>query len=1189
MLPVLLALTCIPVQGGGVPIDLLAGGLSAWEGDKRFWSLEDGVLTGRSTIETPCEESTYLTWMDAEVADFVLSLEFKIESGNSGIQFRSEHGGGFGLLGYQADLEAGEAWTGGLYETGGRAVLGPRGLRVILDPDGKKRYEPLPPEAAEVGRDVTGEWHEYTVRAVGQRIELTIDGVITSDVLDNNLAYSRSRGRVGLQLHEGAPMSVSFRNIRVLQLDPKRRLEKLESSEFNLPHWIWLPGEPTANQEMWTRTTFGVETLGEGCRAMLSGSCDNAITVHLNGVEVADWEEWWTPFRLDVTEHLLQGTNRLEAWGWNESGPAGLWLELELTLQDGTSTKWFSNETWPVADREPPGWPGSPVTEKPPEEVRWRIARDYGMLGVDPWGSQLGFLDERLPDVLPAAGMTLPDGFSAELLYSVPLRRQGSWVAMTMDGAGRIYASSQHREMYSLSVPQLGESGPVHAQQLDVDIGSAQGLCWAFDSLYAVVAEGQHTGLWRLRDLDGDETLEDVRLLKVFDGEGEHGPHAVVPGPDGRSLFVIAGNHTALPEGIDRHRPATLWGEDQLLTRRPDPKGHAVGVRAPGGWLCRTDEDGDVWELVAIGMRNSYDLAFNAEGEPFTFDSDMEWDVGLPWYRAPRILHLVSGAEFGWRSGSGKWPAHYPDSLPGIADSGLASPTGVTFGYDTAFPEPYSSALFVADWAYGTIQTVNLAPQGSTYSGTFTPFAAGRPMPVADMTVGHDGALYVLIGGRRTHSALYRIWYSADRPHPVDDSPEVDRNEPLRRLRRDIESTHGRETADPPWNELGHPDRFIAHAARVALEHCPAAGWAERALAEEHLPTALPALLALTRADAATYGERIHQRLAELGWDNLTPVEVLPWLRLIALAGIRGGAPPPDLRSALLARLENLFPTGRILLDRELANLLAKYQSSELARKAVALLGSYPSSEDQIHMALVLSQVEKGWTLPLRRHYFRWLNKQASELTGGASLKLYLDGIQQDARALLPPELAQHPDLLETLAEKTPGQENPFTANFVHHWTLADLSPQLVSLNAERDLASGKRAFETATCLECHRMDGRGGATGPDLTGAGARFTARDLLDSILAPSDEVSDQYRETMVRTTDGAILMGRIEEEDEFGLLLRPSAPNSEAVFIETHELDLRKPSSISRMPTELLDCLTLEEVLDLLAYVLADTSR
>ncbi|MDP6957124.1 MAG: DUF1080 domain-containing protein, partial [Planctomycetota bacterium] len=1095
MLPVLLTLACLSAQGGGIAIDPLANGLSDWEGDKRYWSLEEGVLTGRSTAELPCDETTYLTWLGGDVTDFVLRLEFKIESGNSGIQFRSERGPGFELLGYQADLEAGETWTGGLYEAGGRAVLGQRGLRVILDPDGRRRFEPLTPEAVEVGRDVAGEWHEYTVRAVGQRIELTIDGVLTCDVLDNDLAHSSRHGLIGLQLHQGPPMSVSFRNIRILRLDPARRREKIESGEFNLPHWIWLPGEPAADQEMWTRQSIDLGDLEDGSRATLSGSCDNAAKVFINGNEVIDWEEWWTPFRLDVTEHLLPGVNQLEAWGWNESGPAGLWLELSLQRAEDSNEKWFTTETWPVTDRRPPDWPDSMPVKADDGSQRWRIAEDHGALGADPWGSQLGFLDERLPDVLPAADLLLPDGFAAERIYSVPLRRQGSWVALAMDGAGRIYASSQHRDMYRLTVPPLGESGPVHATKLEVDIGPAQGLCWAFNSLYVVVAEGKQTGLWRLRDLDGNDTLEDAQLLKAFDGEGEHGPHAVVPGPDGTSLYVIAGNHVALPENLARRRPAPLWGEDQLLTRRADPNGHAVGIRAPGGWLCRTDEDGKDWELIAIGLRNSYDLAFNAEGEAFTFDSDMEWDIGLPWYRAPRILHLVSGAEFGWRHGSGKWPTHYPDSLPGIADSGLASPTGVTFGYNTSFPEPYRSSLLVADWAYGTLQAVTLTPQGSTYTGDFMPFASGRPFPVADMTAGPDGALYVVTGGRHTHSAIYRIWHEAGRAGQETQPVEDDAASKLRHLRRALEARHRQGATPVPWEYLSHPDRFIAHAARVALEHCQVLEWADRALLEDDLATALPALLALTRAAADSHGERIHQRISELPWDSLEQLELLPWLRLLALADIRAGSPPAKLHATRLARLEALFPTAHPLVNRELANLLARYGSNALARQAVDLLTSSPSSEDQIHMALVLSQVKTGWTLPLRRRYFQWLDKQAEAMTGGASLALYLDGIREDAHALLPPELAQHPDLLVSAPGATPVTSR-HSAPFVQHWTKADLAPHLAQVDAPRDLAAGKLAFELATCLECHRFEGRGGATGPDLTGAGARFAPRDLLNA---------------------------------------------------------------------------------------------
>ena len=67
------------------------------------------------------------------------------------------------------------------------------------------------------------------------------------------------------------------------------------------------------------------------------------------------------------------------------------------------------------------------------------------------------------------------------------------------------------------------------------------------------------------------------------------------------------------------------------------------GSDRPGGWVCRTDPDGKSFELVAMGLRNPYDLAFNAEGNYFTFDSDMEWDSGTPWYRPTRINHVIDG------------------------------------------------------------------------------------------------------------------------------------------------------------------------------------------------------------------------------------------------------------------------------------------------------------------------------------------------------------------------------------------------------------------------------------------------------------------------------------------------------------------------------------------------------------------
>jgi glucose/arabinose dehydrogenase len=100
----------------------------------------------------------------------------------------------------------------------------------------------------------------------------------------------------------------------------------------------------------------------------------------------------------------------------------------------------------------------------------------------------------------------------------------------------------------------------------------------------------------------------------------------VVLGPDGKSLFVVGGNHTKIPNPESSRVPRN-WQEDQLLPRMWDAGGHAVNILAPGGWICRTDPEGKSWELYSNGYRNAYDIAFNTAGELFTYDSDMEWDI----------------------------------------------------------------------------------------------------------------------------------------------------------------------------------------------------------------------------------------------------------------------------------------------------------------------------------------------------------------------------------------------------------------------------------------------------------------------------------------------------------------------------------------------------------------------------------
>jgi hypothetical protein len=153
----------------------------------------------------------------------------------------------------------------------------------------------------------------------------------------------------------------------------------------------------------------------------------------------------------------------------------------------------------------------------------------------------------------------------------------------------------------------------------------------------------------------------------------------VVLGPTGKDLYIVGGNESYPAPPPERSAVPPGWGEDRLLRRIGESDG-AFGPERPGGRICRTDPEGKSFELVAMGFRNPYDLAFNAEGELFRFDSDMEWDAGPPWYCPTRIKHVIDGVDFGWRAGTSKWPEDYPDSFGSVVDVGFSSPTGVTFG-----------------------------------------------------------------------------------------------------------------------------------------------------------------------------------------------------------------------------------------------------------------------------------------------------------------------------------------------------------------------------------------------------------------------------------------------------------------------------------------------------------------------------
>lgn len=196
--------------------------LTGWEGDKTLWSVSDGAITGTTSKEAPLKYNKFLLWKDGKLENFELKLKFRITAGNSGIQYRSKHltdKGEYVVGGYQADFEAGQGFTGILYEERGRGILAQRGTKVVIDKKGGKHVTGQLGDPKEIISSYKpAEWNDYLVIAKGNHLQQFINGKQTIDVIDLHEDKRALEGILAFQIHVGPPMIVQFKDILLKRL-----------------------------------------------------------------------------------------------------------------------------------------------------------------------------------------------------------------------------------------------------------------------------------------------------------------------------------------------------------------------------------------------------------------------------------------------------------------------------------------------------------------------------------------------------------------------------------------------------------------------------------------------------------------------------------------------------------------------------------------------------------------------------------------------------------------------------------------------------------------------------------------------------------------------------------------------------------------------------------------------------------
>lgn len=842
-----------------------------------------------------------------------------------------------------------------------------------------------------------------------------------------------------------------------------------ETSELS---WIWTPEAATAKSlpegTRWFRKEVMIDRpiANPVDLAQIDVTADDEFVLWFNGKEVGSGKTWREMKKFNVKPLSRHGKNVVAIAVRNTSPGAAALLVRATVIPNGKSTMSIvSDASWKCTSTEP----AKDWGQVEYDDSKWVHAHVLASYGSKPWG----LID--WPNGPTSSRFTVPKGFVIETVIPPQPKTIGldpklpfSLINMTFDARGRLLVSQERGPVLLCTEPDA--SGVMQKiKPYCKQVKSAQGLCWVKDALLIVGDGPQGTGLYRARDTQGADETDEITLLHKFKGGmGEHGPHAIIHGPDDM-LYLVIGNHAwAQPKQLAGNSPLQRWPsgyfgpdqgkpnttEDVLLPRLNDGRGHAANILAPGGTIWRMDQEGKNMSLVAAGFRNHFDAAFrSSDGELFTFDSDMEWDEAMPWYRAVRFLHVPMGADFVWRTGAANTPNYYIDSLPPMVETGRGSPCGVAVYEHVKFPQKYRGAIFLADWSIGVIWAVHTKPDGATFKGEAEKFCIGSPLNVTDLEVGPDGCIYFTLGGRGSAGGVYRVRYTGPLTREFTDAKRI---QPLAAwsegrgwktaasslATNDLKGGDARKqrlaceaiirenmtvAADDLFPLLDTQDAYLRTAARLVLQRLDPKDWISKLSKLSDLQS-MEAIVAMCKIhQLAPYKEQVLDRLSRMqpASDAATQLQQLRTWQLVCIHGDLDGK-NPEVQKAI-DNWYSRFPSSDDSVNRELIILLvhahrSAWSALPIPGKILDVMQKTSDRQQQIHYFYCTRLLNNGWTSQHKQQMVKWF-EQTRTWTGGHSFTPFMENIFQEWATNLSKE-----EKLSILAEV---EQYPFTCGIL--------------------------------------------------------------------------------------------------------------------------------------------------------------